>query len=309
ILIIRLGALGDLVLCFQAFHEIRRAHPKAEIALLTMPAFADFARQMPWFDKVLIDERPSGWQPHKWIELLNTVKAFNPTRVYDLQGKRRQSILYALLGSRFKGPEWSGAAPLCSHPRLWPPQDNMHYTDFVAAQLQRAGVPTQSAADVSWLDTSLDHFNLPPRFALFIPGCAPGRDYKRWPAQHYAILARHFEGHGIACLAVGTAADADVIASIRAMTPSVIDLGGRTNLPQLASLARRSAITVGNDTGPTHLAAAVGAPVLALMSDRVNAVWAVPRGPNVRWLQGKPLMTLSVDKVLLALTDLLDRKN
>ncbi|NTU77368.1 MAG: glycosyltransferase family 9 protein, partial [Alphaproteobacteria bacterium] len=38
ILIIRLGALGDLVLCFQAFQSIRNAHPKAEIALLTMPA-------------------------------------------------------------------------------------------------------------------------------------------------------------------------------------------------------------------------------------------------------------------------------
>lgn len=281
ILVIRLGALGDLVLCFQAFHEIRRAHPDAEIALLTMPAFAGFARSMPWFDKILIDERASGRQFGQWVRLIKQVRDFKPSRVYDLQGKLRQSILYGFLGGPF-GPEWSGAAPLCSHPRLWPPQAGMHYTDFVAAQLRLAHVPSQAPPDLAWLDAPLDNFSLPERYALLIPGCAPGREYKRWPAKKYAELARRLREENIECIAIGTKADAHAIIAMRAEAPHVIDLTGQTSLPQLAALARRSVAVIGNDTGPTHLAAAVGSNVIALMSDKVNPVWSSPRGPKTR---------------------------
>ncbi len=308
ILVIRLGALGDLVLCFQAFHEIRQAHPDAEIALLTMPAFAAFSGTMPWFDKVIIDDRPPSWRLDKWFGLMRRVRAFAPTRVYDLQGKFRQSILFALLGGPL-GPEWSGAAPLCSHPRLWPPKPDMHYVDFVAAQLRRADVPPKPAVGLAWLDASLDGLSLPARYAVLIPGCAPGREYKRWPAAHYAALADRLRDKGITCVAVGTKADAAAIDAIRVLAPHVADLSGRTSLHQLASLARQSTSVIGNDTGPTHLAAAVGAPVLALMSDRVNMTWSAPRGPRTRPLQGKPLSALGVDKVLLALAGLLDTNN
>jgi len=308
ILVIRLGALGDLILCFQGFHEIRQAHPNAEIAFLTMPAFADFARSMPWFNQVIVDERPSIWQLDKWFDLIRRVYAFAPTRVYDLQGKFRQSVLYALLGGPL-GREWSGAAPLCSHPRLWPPKPDMHYIDFVTAQLRRADVPPKPAIDLAWMTAPLDGVLLPDRYAVLIPGCAPGRDYKRWPTANYASLADQLRNKGITSIAVGTKTDVSAITAIQALAPHLIDLSGRTSLPQLANLMRQSVCVVGNDTGPTHLAAAVGAPTLALMSNLVNATWSAPRGPRARWLQGKPLADLGTDKVLLALADLLDRNS
>jgi len=306
ILVIRLGALGDLVLCFQAFHEIRRAHPKASIALLSMPAFQGFARLMPWFDLVLVDERPGGWNLGKWIKLRNQLRAFAPTRVYDLQGKARQDVLYALLGGPM-GPQWSGAAPMCSHPRLWPPTPGMHFTDFLRAQLSRADVPAQLPPDLSWLDAPLNTFRMPERFVLLIPSCAAGREYKRWQPLNYAKLATYLAQKNIVSVAVGTQADASIIASIRARSTYVIDLAGKTDLPQLAALMRRALGVVGNDTGPTHLAAALGAPTLALMSDRVDPVWSAPKGPRAKWLQGKPIDALSADEVLLALQGMIDR--
>jgi len=313
ILTIRLGALGDLVLCFQAFHEIRAAHPGAGTALLTMPAFAGFAKQMPWFDHVLIDARAPAWRPDQWMKLLVDIYDFSPTRVYDLQGKFRQSVLYALLGGplwkKGWGPEWSGAAPLCSHPRLWPPKPGMHYTDFVAAQLRKAGVPAQPPADLSWLDDPLKGFDLPPRFVALIPGCAKGREYKRWPAASYAEIAKSLEARGIATVAVGAKDDAGAIAEIRSAAPHVADFSGRTNLLQLAGLFRRALGVVGNDTGPTHIAAAVGTPTLALISAQVDPAWSAPKGPRAKWLQGKPLEDLPPAKVLLALDTLIDNKN
>jgi ADP-heptose:LPS heptosyltransferase len=297
ILVIRLGALGDLVLCFAAFQTIRKAHPGAEIALLTMPAFQGFARQMPWFDTVLTDLRSPRYRIDIWWQLWRSIRRFRPTRVYDLQGKSRQDVLYFLLGGPL-GPEWSGAAPFCSHPRLWPPQPGMHFVDFLAAQLERARINVGGGVDLSWLDGAVEGLGLPERYALIIPGCAPERLYKRWPAEKYAELAMRLKEKGLGCVAIGTVSDGYAISEIAARAPHVIDLCGKTSLGQVAALARRAACVVGNDTGPTHLAAAVGGRTVALMSDKVDPVWSAPRGPHAVWLQGKPLGELGVAEVL-----------
>ncbi len=336
ILVIRLGALGDLVLCFAAFQAIRNAHPNAEIALLTMPAFVDFAKQMPWFDHVIVDPRAPKWRVDAWWRLVRDIRRFNPTRAYDLQGKSRQDILFFLLG----GPlarEWSGAAPFCSHPRLWPPVSGSHFTDFVKAQLERTGIPPDvipayagiqrstsagqeshashghatldsrfrgnDAVDLSWLDGPLDTFDLPEKFALLIPGCAANRLYKRWPAKKYAELANNLQEKGIGSVAIGTNADGYAIREIVSSAPRVIDLCGKTSLGQVAALARKAVRVIGNDTGPTHLAAAVGGRTVALMSEKVDPLWSSPKGPSATWLQGKPLADLSVEAVLNALKD------
>lgn len=307
ILIIRIGALGDIILCFQAFHDIRCAHPDAEIAFLCMPVFAGFASAMPWFDDVIIDPRAPGWRLDEWAKLIASIRAFRPTRVYDLQGKTRQAIIYALLGGPL-GPEWSGAAPGCSHPRFDPPQPGMHYTEFVRLQLDRANVPVQDAPDLSWLDAPLEAIALPSRYAVLVPGCAPHRDYKRWPAENFARVAEKLQARGISCVAVGTKSDATAIAALkRAASVPVEDISGRTSLLQLGAVLRRSTGVLSNDSGPMHMAAALGVPVLGLMSDRVDAPWSAPKGARAAWLQGKPLASLGADEVFLALARLLDK--
>ena len=304
ILVIRLGALGDLVLCAPALQAIRQAHPAAEIALLTMPAFAGFARMMPWVDTVLVDERAPGWRLDRWWALRRRVQNFAPDFVYDLQGKRRQDILFALLGGPLAGPRWSGAATGCSHPRPWPPQHDMHFTDFLAAQLAQTGITGVPPADWAWCAAPLDGLALPPRFALLIAGCSPTRAGNRWPAARYAELAQRLQAQGVTCLAIGTAADRDAVAAIRALAPQVVDLTGQTSLPQLAALARMAVCIIGNDTGPTHLAAAVGAATLALIDAGLRPVWSTPKGPRTAYAAASPLAALTVEPVWAALAQL-----
>jgi ADP-heptose:LPS heptosyltransferase len=304
ILVIRLGALGDLVMAFQSFYEIRCAHPAARIALLTAPAFADFALKLPWFDEVLIDHRPPFSQPIGWWRLRRDIATFAPTRIYDLQGKRRQTVLYALLGGPL-GPQWSGAAPFCHLPRVWPPRPDMHFMDFLAAQLRLAGVPPQPPVDLAWFDAPLDNLSMPGRAVIFMAGCTPKLAHKRWPAQSYGQLAMRLRAQGYGVILAGTQQDADAISVIRAAVPDALDYSCRTSLPQLAALARRSMAVVGNDTGPLHLAAAVGAPTLALLSSHTNPVWSRPPGPRVTWLKRDALTDLTVDEVFLALQPLL----
>jgi ADP-heptose:LPS heptosyltransferase len=299
ILVIRLGALGDLVFCFQSFEDIRRAHPNAEIALLTRAPFAPFAKSMPWFDKIMIDTHPTYSEPGAWVEMVGQIMDFGPNIVYDLQGKTRQTILYTLLGGIF-GPVWSGAAPFCTYPRLWPPTPGMHFTEFLAAQLRAASVPQAPPVDLSWLDAPIDSFNLPENYAVIIAGCSPGALHKRWGAQNYAALAHALQARGIACIAVGTGADAAAVAEIKSFAPDIIDLCGKTSLFELAGILRRASAVIGNDTGPVHMAAAVGAPTLALFSGRSNPAWSKPPGKRVEWRQRPSLDYLDVGDVIAA---------
>lgn len=303
ILIIRLGALGDLIFCFQSFREIRLAHPEAEIALLTRPAYVEFAQSLPFFDRVLVDTHPKFSIP-EWLRLRRKIKAFAPTRVYDLQGKKRQTFLYALLGGP-KGPAWSGAAPRCRYPRPRPPKADMHFTDFLSAQLRAAGVPSAPQTDLSWLDSDTGKFSLPASFIVVIPGCSPRAAYKRWPAHCYAEFVRRLQAQNIPCVAVGTRADRDAVDAVKKAAPDLIDLCGKTSLFELAGVLRRAAGVIGNDTGPLHLAAAVGAPTLALFSGRSNPSWSKPPGSKVAWRQSSDLKDLSVDEVFFAFAVLL----
>jgi ADP-heptose:LPS heptosyltransferase len=302
ILVIRLGALGDLVFCFQAFHEIRRAHPKAEIALLTRAPFAAFARSLPWFDNIIIDTHPTLATPLRWLSLRNDIAAFAPSRVYDLQGKNRQSVLYALLGGPL-GPLWSGPAPFCKFPRPLP-APGMHFTDFLAAQLRVAGVTSAPAPDLAWFDANVEKFSLPAKYAVLIPGCSPSALHKRWPPPNFADLARRLGEKGLLAVAIGTNADAGSVSALRALAPDVLDLCGKTSLFELAGILRRAAIVIGNDTGPLHMAATLGAPTLALFSGKTNPAWSKPPGPKVAWRQSPNLADLSVDEVVAALQEL-----
>jgi len=99
-------------------------------------------------------------------------------------------------------------------------------------------------------------------------------------------------------IAIGTANEQEAIRDILKEAPHLIDLSGKTSLLEVAALARRAEIVVGNDTGPTHMAAAVGARTFALMSEKVNPFWSAPSGPNAVWLQGKPIASLTAEAVL-----------
>jgi ADP-heptose:LPS heptosyltransferase len=298
ILVIRLGALGDLVFCFQAFHEIRQAHPEAKIALLTRAPFASFARSLPWFDRIIIDTHPTFATPLGWLKMRQEIADFEPAVVYDLQGKRRQTVLYALLGGPF-GPAWSGAAPLCKFPRPRPKPD-MHWTDFLAAQLRAAGVPARPAPDLAWFDAPVGKFSLPSRFAVLIPGCSPNALHKRWPSQKFAALARTLRKKGLACVVVGT----KTASVIKAFVPEVIDLCGWTSLFELAGILRRAALVIGNDTGPLHIAAALQTPTVALFSGKSDPVWSKPPGAKVSWRQSTNIEDLNVANVVSAIEEL-----
>ena len=299
ILVIKLSAFGDFVLSIASFQAIRAHHPAARITLLTTAPFKEMAESSGCFDRIWIDPRPAWWQIGGWLALRRRLSDAAFERVYDLQRSDRSGGYFRLLPK--PKPEWVGVVPGCSHRYLHAKSETLHICEREAEQLALAGVPEPGLPDLSFLTADIDALDLPPRFALLVPGGSAHRPGKRWPAENYAALAHHLMKHSIVPLLLGAEAERDEIAGIAATAPGARDLCGQTSLAAIAALGREAVVAVGNDTGPMHLIAAAGAPSLVLYSQESSPTKVAPRGPSVKTLQRPSLADLSLEEVLAAL--------
>jgi ADP-heptose:LPS heptosyltransferase len=293
ILVLKLGALGNIVLSFNAFAAIRAHHPNARITLLTTAPYADWLRKAPWFDEVLVDHRPRWWDLAAVHRLRRMLLEPGFSRVYDLQTSSRSSYYFHLF-PRSARPEWSGIARGCSHPDRDPNRDRMHDRERQAGQLQQAGIETIPPAGLSWCRGDIARFGLPGNFVILVPGSAPHRPVKRWPSARYQQLAQHLRERGLTPVVVGSAAEASIARDI----PAALNLTGQTSFGDLADLGLAARFAVGNDTGPMHLLAAAGCPVLVLFSRDSDPARCAPHGPDVRVVRRPDLAALDVRTVV-----------
>lgn len=300
ILVIKLGALGDMVQALGPFQAIRRHHGHAHVTLLTTAPFAEFARATGWFDDVWVDARPRGLDLEGWLDLRRRLRGGGFRRVYDLQTSDRSGVYFRLLlpGRR---PEWSGIAPGCSHPHANPRRDLLHTLERQAEQLAQAGIASVPAPDLDWATADVGRFALTPPYALLVPGGAAHRPAKRWPADRFRALAKRLLDAGVTPVLIGGQAERPLCALIALGLEGVRDLAGETGLLDLAVLARGAAAAIGNDTGPMHVAAAAGCPTLVLYSAESDPALCAQRGPGVTILRRDSLADLRLDAVLAAL--------
>lgn len=301
ILVIKLGALGDMVLALGPFGAIRRSHDRAHITLLTTEPYAGLAEASGYFDTVWTDSRPSMWNVPGWLALRRRLRQGAFDRVYDLQTSDRSGWYFRIMGPGGR-PEWSGIAPGCSHPHANPERDFMHSIERQNEQLARAGITDVPDADVSWLDADISRFDLPHRFVLLAPGGAPHRPEKRWPVAHFSVLAHVLSEQGETPVLIGGAEERALADTICARTPNAVNLAGETGLDDIAALARAASGAVGNDTGPMHLIAATGCPSVVLFSAASDPALTEPRGTAVTMHQRSRLADLAVSEVAAALS-------
>lgn len=299
ILVIRLGALGNIVLSLGPFAAIRHHHATAEITLLTTTPYAAWMAGSPYFDRVWATERTSRWNLPALLRLRRQLIEAHFDRVYDLQTSNRSSQ-YFRLWPRSARPEWSGIAPGCSHPDCDPARNRLHDIERQRGQLQQAGIAAVPAADLSWIHDDIKRFHLRHPFALMVPGSSAHRPLKRWPADHYRRLAEGLSERGLLPVVLGASAERPLGHAISKGTPAV-DLTGQTSFGALASLARCATLAVGNDTGPMHLLSAAGCPSLVLFSRDSDPALCAPRGRWVSVLRRPDLARLTVDEVIAAI--------
>ena len=315
ILVIKLGALGDFVQALRAMAEIRRAHPKARITLLTTEPYEELAMACGCFDAVDVGGRPKSI--FGLLALIVRLRLGRYQRVYDLQTSSRSRKYRYAFAPMF--PEWSGISRWASHRHKNPRRDHMQSLDRLWDQIAEAGLveprPEGQAPgpDLGWAVAAAgrerpvlgERFAIRPPYALLAPGASVGRPKKRWPLEGFVELARALERMGVTPVVIGGRQEVGLGEAIARAAPSTVVTTGRTKMVELAALGSRAALLVGNDTGPAYLAAFAGAPALILFSSDSDPSLCVPRAARITVIQRDDLADLSAGEVIKAATVLL----
>lgn len=284
ILLIKPSSLGDIVMALPALSALRRSFPQARLSWLIRPAFASLIEGHPHVDEIVLFDRKrlgKAWcNPGAFRDLLSLIRRLRRERydaVLDLQGLFRTASLGWLSGcpQRF-GPVWGREFAHHFYTTAVPPQrEYVHVVDYYMKLLEAMGVsdrrvefvlPIKQGAAAAARALLSQHSIEPDGYAVIIPGSA--QVSKCWPAERFAALAdRIASDHGLPVIATGSQAERAMIERIQSLADKPIaNLAGRTSLPELAEILRTARLVVSNDTGPGHIAAALGKPLVMMFS-------------------------------------------
>lgn len=289
VLVIKHGALGDFVLETGAMFDIRRRHPQAQLHLLTASAFVKMAKMMNIFDDILVDNRDS----HLPLGILRGIAANGYDVIYDLQCSNRTRKRY------FTILRW-----LCRGTYQWIDGRKKTCATITKRHALGSGSVKLEPIQLEWTPTDLSFMHsenpeldkLPERYVLLICGCSPTHPYKRWPVPFFCELAQRLAARGVAPVLIGTNAEAAEIGAVADACPAAVSLLNKTALLDVPEIARRALATVGNDTGPSHMAAMSGGPTIAIYDNRTRN--SATRGPkSINLVSDSTIDQISVDMV------------
>ena len=268
VLIVRVGAMGDVLHGLPALAGLRLAYPDCFVGWAVEPRWrsllaggmVDQVHEVPTREW---KQRPFSMRTaREVVSLRRALRAERYDVCVDLQGSIRSAVIGRMAGARrLVGP----AEPWESQARwLYGERVAVRSTSVIAqaCELLGAGVgerlspgqvvlPMDSAAE-EWFARRFPELR---EFCLIAPGAGWGA--KQWPVERFRELAVRLKAAGYRVLVSASSAGDERAAAIGAEV--VV-----SNLRELVALTRRAALVVGGDTGPVHLAAALGVPVVAL---------------------------------------------
>lgn len=277
ILIVRLSAIGDSILSVPVLCALRKHYPGAKIAWITERASAQLLQGHPALDDLFVISKRTFKSVKELWKLRKRLQDWNPDTTIDLQGLTKSSLLAWLSGAKhrfgfnrdtFDGRELSTF--LNNH--LYQ-SDSNHIVDRGIDLLGLLGIQDKTIAfdlpefesDSNFAKQSLLALGLAGPFAILNVGA--GWPSKIWPSPRYADVANHLgHHHGLPSLIVWSG-DQERLAAAEVVdkSNSFSKLAPSTSLTQLRSLIRRSRIFIGSDTGPMHLASALGVPTIGMI--------------------------------------------
>ncbi|QBD82041.1 lipopolysaccharide heptosyltransferase II [Ktedonosporobacter rubrisoli] len=289
ILVIRLDLIGDLVLSLTVVRALKRTYPDAEIDLLALPSSAKVIAADPDISNVITYD-PNIWrrpkallQPQHWHEAKQLQQRLQ-ARHYDLAVSvfgPWASILALLSGAKrrlgFAQESYPGFLTDKVAGQHWGPQDHQHEVDYCLQLARAAGVEVipedriprlyvdeQARHEIAQMLKAAGMQEKLPLIACHVS--SNNGQSKRWPIPYWATLIDRLmqEDH---CNVVLTGAPADIplIEKItRRLHAHPINLAGKTSLAQLAALLQHADLMITGDSGPMHIAAAVGTPLIAI---------------------------------------------
>ena len=310
ILIVKTSAIGDVIHTLPALNALRRKYPEARIDWLVEEAAADLLIGHKSLDTVLVSRRKAWIRDLKqgrvraaWRGVTDFVKRLRGTEydlLLDFQGLLKSGIFVGLARAKRKvgfgkGMEHAEGSYVFLNEPIPPVNMNQHAVIRELLLLKAIGIESE---EVVFALPVTDEQREKIGQLLAAEGIDPARplvainpmttwETKHWRNERFALVADQLLDKGMAVVFSGGPQDVPGIEAIRAVvTGKAVSLAGRTTLKELAALYERAAVLITTDTGPMHLAAAAGTPVVALFGP--TAPWRTgPFGESHRILRAK----------------------
>ncbi|MBN1866730.1 lipopolysaccharide heptosyltransferase I [Candidatus Sumerlaeota bacterium] len=305
ILIVRLSAIGDVIHALPCLHVLRTAFPKARIGWLVEELSAPLLAGHPEIDDLFTIPKKR-WRAHPLRPSIRAEKHEFYSRLrngrwevaIDFQGLTKSAWAAWRSGAPrrigFAGEDGRELSKWFATERVLPDPARPHVIDRNMALLRPFGLDSQPvewrfpdfSTERAHLAEFFDRIGIGPqgRYIALCPGA--GWETKRWPVEHFARLSQRIAeaaarnpSVGLPIVLVWGPGEETLcreILSLAALDPGRLVLAPATRLRELAALLERAAVVVGGDTGPVHLAAALGVPVVGIYggSDPVrNGPW------------------------------------
>jgi len=286
VLIIKPSALGDVVHTLPVLNLLRRHWPSAQISWLIDSRFAGLLQGHPQLDQIITFDRnrfARSWHnPVAAIELFRFLKNLgerNFDLVIDLQGLMRSGWLTAFT----EAPVRVGFSNAREFAHLFythhVPVDSMeqHAIERYLSVTQAIGCGREPVefnfvtdeADAQHVDQLINGVG---HYAVLLPGT--NWPTKRWPVESFAALIDPLrEGFGLTSVIAG----GPDVGEIASRIPAPINVVGKTNLRQLVAMLSRADLVIANDSGPMHIASALGKPLVTMFGP-TNPIRTGPYG-------------------------------
>ncbi len=287
ILVIHQGALGDFVLALPGLETLRKAFPEARLVIMGYPRILELVEKRFYADEILsVDQKgmASFFVPEGFLDLALSkfFKAFDLAIVF---GKDGEGTIVRNLRRVCQGR--------ILHINSFPSWDEkVHLTDHLLKQFAQYGFPASGSNPKLYLKESDREWardfwrskgvTLEEQSKVILLHPGSGSKKKVWPLERFLNLARTLQDRlGSKILIVhGPAEGPEVQKAFEGMGPSAPLLAKGLTLLQLASVMEGCWFFIGNDSGVSHMAAALGVPTIVVFGPTDQRVWS-PRGERI----------------------------
>jgi ADP-heptose:LPS heptosyltransferase len=316
ILVIDFGQLGDVILSLPALREIRKRFPQARLTVAVGKSAGEVVNLSGIADQVISVDRVALRNGSKLISLVRLFKLTKQVRsahydfVIDLHSLSETNLLGFLSGapkrlySRRPPRSLDFLANFEPRPPVEEDHRKRHLVDRYLDVLQPLGISTSDrepriqthSSDNAAVDRMLRKAKADSHSPLvgIFPGA--GHPTKRWPLRKFGELAEYLvRNDGVRVILFLGPEEASIVKEVRKEFPENTVVLDQLTIPQLAAAQARLAVFVSNDTGPMHLAAAVGTPVVVLLPKRAPLSY-LPIGDRHRFIQNVLIEEITVEE-------------
>jgi ADP-heptose:LPS heptosyltransferase len=317
ILVIDFGQLGDVVLSLPALRAIRERFPLARIIVVVgkpgaeVVTLSGYANATLVVDRVALRDGPKLVSIGRIAKLVKKVRSEKFDFVIDLHSLSETNLLGFLSGapkrlySRRPGRSLDFLGNFTPRPPVETNHRTRHLIDRYLDVLIPLGVANAERPprlrtrpeDDNFIDRLLKKEKAEAGAPLigFFPGA--GHPSRRWPLERFAELAEYLmRNDRIRPVVFAGPEERPLLAHMKSLFPKSTIIWDKLTIPQLAAAQARLAVLVSNDTGPMHIAAAVGTPVVLLLDRRAPESY-LPLGDHHRVIYSSTIPEIGIDEV------------